>query len=382
MPEDGEERAQPTMPELEADAVVPIDAIEKSLGRQSSKGKLARSTSSVKSQKVQAAAESFAFKLVLFVVFVDTLGTQFSAPALVPLAQTLQATTDDIGTLYMARSIGSLISGFIIPQISDRKGRVIAMQISCMGSALGYLLQALVYVPAKAEDGLNLLLLGKIIAGLFSGTMPVCMAYVTDLSMPDMNTLRARMGAVGGMSQMLGIVLAPVAGAIASFGLELPFAISSGVALISWAVLLFHMKEAAVVKATGQHKKNDDDPQPQAEVKLEPESSQGPNGSVWSDINLLMLGVGFMIWIVAVLSPMLLLPFLFAEPSFGFTKQTEIATALGVSGILSGILSILTMTIVFPWLMKKKWTSDIGVAAVGCVAMCVLCGVPGLLSRD
>jgi MFS family permease len=336
-------------------------------------------------------AESFAFKMVLFVVFVDNMGAQFGAPALVPLAQTLNATPDDVGTLYMARAIGALVSGFFLPYLSDTHGRVLAMKISCFGSAIGYILQGLVYVPADPKNGLFILLIGKIVAGLFSGTVAVCYAYITDLSMPNMNTIRSRMGAVTGMSQALGIVLAPIAGAIASFGLELPFLISGGVAAVGYVMVALYLKEAKEVKETGAHKKDDDKvpaavPVPAAataasdsggdsggDSKAEPKTEQqvrGRRGGVWCDINLIILGVGFMTaFAIGSMSLMFLVPFLLSQPSFGFDTQQQVATAVGVSGILAGILQIITITFVFPFIMKKKWVSDLTICGIGGVWM-------------
>ena len=133
--------------------------------------------------------DAAAFVTVLVVVFVDTMGLHFSAPAFVPLMTSLGASADETGYLLSVRNVAALVCGFWMPYFADTKGRRPAIILSCLGSAAGYLLQGLVYEPAY-DDGtgavcsncINLMRIGKAVEGLFSMTLPVALAYVTDIT--------------------------------------------------------------------------------------------------------------------------------------------------------------------------------------------------------
>ena len=85
--------------------------------------------------------DAAAFVIVLVVVFVDTMGLHFSAPAFVPLMTSLGASADETGYLLSVRNVAALVCGFWMPYFAATKGRRPAIILSCLGSAAGYLLQ-------------------------------------------------------------------------------------------------------------------------------------------------------------------------------------------------------------------------------------------------
>merc|ERR1719390_516783 len=92
---------------------------------------------------------------------------------------------------------------------------------------------------------------GKVLSGLFGGTFPVMLAYIADLSVlapptvevAEAALLRSRTTAAAAMLFTIPIALAPIGGAVATFGLELPFFVSSAVALAGLVIALCFMEE-------------------------------------------------------------------------------------------------------------------------------------------
>jgi MFS family permease len=146
-----------------------------------------------------AQIEDGAFHLVLLVVLIDQIGIHFTSSVVIPLSITLGATATDVGYLFSARYAGALLSGFLLPMVADTKGRTIAIRLSACGSCLGYLIQGLSLVPNDPKTGWLMLMVGKVIDGMFSQTMPVCMAYLADLCLPDLVKLRKRITATFGL---------------------------------------------------------------------------------------------------------------------------------------------------------------------------------------
>ena len=346
-----------------------------------------------------------AFYTVLLVVFVDQVGLHFIAPALVPLAIALDAGPNTVSLLFTVRGVAALLCGFWLPRFADTRGRRPAIIISCLGSAIGYLLQGLVFKPSSSASGLNLMLIGKAVEGLFSMTMPVALAYVTDITKHDMAKLRTRTTTIGAVNQLVPILVAPIGGAIATFGLEIPSLVACGIAVFGLLISVMYMHEAKYVLAW-MHKKDDGDAQgPVAVVTApaaaptepgggekkegaaaaataaallpEPDAAKAP--SVWCDPNLLGLGVGLLCLAVTLIAQQMLLPYLLARPSFGLQRATvaatqeQIAKGSGLVGIPNGLLNVVAMALVYPKLLNKGWSE-----ARICLFGGVVAGVPML----
>jgi hypothetical protein len=54
--------------------------------------------------------DTFAYTVALLVVFVDTMGVQFTAPVLVPYAISLGVDVGRVGILYTMQFVGEMVS--------------------------------------------------------------------------------------------------------------------------------------------------------------------------------------------------------------------------------------------------------------------------------
>ena len=142
-----------------------------------------------------------------------------------------------------------------MPRLSDAKGRTIVVYLSMAGSMVAYLLLGLPFM--LPGDAYVWLVAGKLMSGLFGGTFPIMLAYIADLTIwkpphvtkAESNLLRTRTTYAGAMLFTIPIALAPIGGAVSSFGLYLPFLMASGVAFFGLLMAFRFMVEASVIKA-------------------------------------------------------------------------------------------------------------------------------------
>lgn len=196
----------------------------------------------------QLSPSGFAFVMCLLVVFIDMMGNQFLGPVLTPYGLSIGLQKTEIASLFSATAAGQVVSSFMLPMLSDRKGRKLAIIVSVVGSIFGYLIQGLAFIP-DYPGSYGMLIGGKALAGLFAGTMPVTTAYITELSLPNMDLLKTRMTTLVTVQQQGGTLLGPVAGSISSFGLHIPFLIAAGTALFGLPFVAYFFRNADEIKA-------------------------------------------------------------------------------------------------------------------------------------
>ena len=232
-------------------------------------------------------SEQIAVFCCLFTVFVDVMGQYFSSPVIIPYAATL---TDSLGAQSLVISLpffGRLVGGIIMPILSDKTSRKAIIWLSSAGSFVAYSLSA----GAKLY-GFPLLVAGRLIGGLFGQTLSLLMAFLAELSIPNMALLKQR------NSQMMGVnmgvrraffsppstctppltattlrfvpaqapmILAPVGGLIAGLGLNAPFIVAAAVALLGLGVNVAFFKDVKEIKEGEAKKKQDTKDQPHME---------------------------------------------------------------------------------------------------------------------
>jgi MFS family permease len=354
--------------------------------------------------------DSFAYGISLLVIFVDAMGVQFTAPVLVPYAISLGITIEQVGYLYTVQFIGEILCNLMMPRLSDAKGRTIVVYLSMIGSTVAYLLLGITY-EMETDDAFAWLVSGKFMSGLFGGTFPIMLAYIADLtifkpphvSKEESQLLRLRTTTAGAMLFTIPIALAPIGGAVATFGLHLPFLVAAAVAFCGLLMSLRFMEEASAIKQRAS-KKNDPSYQALSTTNTDSDgkvsetatasdtaaTSDGPNatpnsvvvvptepsasetddkkssesapatpapstvsdpattaptndtdthGTPWADPVLLVLGMGFFFLGVLSVGMMLLPPLLFAEDTFGLQQATVVETQEKIS-ITVGLMSV------------------------------------------
>jgi DHA1 family tetracycline resistance protein-like MFS transporter len=110
-------------------------------------------------------------------IFVDTMGIAITIPVLPYYALAFGASALELGMLSSAYSGAQVIGGVAMGYMSDKYGRVPAIQLAFIGSAIGFALSA-------AAGSYGFLLFARVIGGLSGGSMPVAQAYIADVVSP------------------------------------------------------------------------------------------------------------------------------------------------------------------------------------------------------
>ena len=151
--------------------------------------------------------------IIFVTVFVDLLGFGIVLPLLPYYAQQFHASGVAAGALIAIYSAMQFICAPLWGRLSDRIGRRPVILVSLAGSTLSYLLFAL-------ADGLGLLFVSRILAGVAGANIPVAQAFITDITSEQD---RARGMGLIGAAFGLGFVFGPaVGGLLAHYGHHAP----------------------------------------------------------------------------------------------------------------------------------------------------------------
>lgn len=140
-----------------------------------------------------------------------------------------------IGVLTALYAVMQFIFAPVLGALSDGLGRRPVLLISLGGAAINYVLMAL-------APSLELLIVGRAIAGLTSANISVATAYITDIS-PE-NTRAERFGVFNAMFG-IGFILGPVLGGVlGDYWLRLPFIAAAVLNLANLLLALFMLPES------------------------------------------------------------------------------------------------------------------------------------------
>ena len=199
---------------------------------------------------------------LLLVLFIDGMGLGLVIPVLNglifdPNSQFLPA--NDFSPLMHNVIYGAIISIFmlcwffgaaVLGDLSDQIGRKKSLIICLLGAFLSYLLSAW----AVNASSLTLLLLGRVIAGVTSGSQPIAQAAIIDLSTPE--TKARNLGFIL-LSLSLGFIFGPLFGGLLSdknispyFNFATPFYFATLISFINIVFLYLFFNETFVSKTT------------------------------------------------------------------------------------------------------------------------------------
>jgi MFS transporter, DHA1 family, tetracycline resistance protein len=137
---------------------------------------------------------------IFLTVFVDVLGLTLILPLLPYYAKDYGASDFQVGLLTSVYALAMFFSGPILGRISDRIGRKPVLLASQAGTLFGWLVLA--FAP-----NLEVLFLGRIIAGLTAGNLSTAQAYISDVT--EANEERTQAFGFFGIAFGLGFVLGP-----------------------------------------------------------------------------------------------------------------------------------------------------------------------------
>jgi len=186
----------------------------------------------------QPSAPSRSVLGVLFVtVFVDLLGFGIVLPLLPYYARTFHASGLAVGALIAVYSAMQVVFAPLWGRWSDRVGRRPVLLVSLAGSTASYLLFTL-------ADGIGLLFVSRILAGVAGANIPVAQAFIAD-STTDEDRARG-MGLIGAAFG-LGFVFGPaIGGLLAHYGHRAPGLAATVICGLNLLVALWRLPESFV----------------------------------------------------------------------------------------------------------------------------------------
>lgn len=177
---------------------------------------------------------------ILAVIFIDTISFGIIIPVMPDLITGLTGkSVEDAavpgGILMMAYALTLFVFAPLIGNLSDRFGRRPLMLISMAAFAIDYLIMGF-------ATSYEILLAGRIIAGIAGGVYATANAYIADISSHED---RARNFGIVGAAWGIGFVAGPaIGGLLGEFGPRVPFFVAAGFCSLNFIYGLFVLPES------------------------------------------------------------------------------------------------------------------------------------------
>ncbi|MCD1295603.1 MFS transporter permease [Methanocella sp. CWC-04] len=166
--------------------------------------------------------------VLLFSMFIFTLGFGIIIPVMPYYSKNLGATAFDLGLLMASYSLMQFLFAPSWGKLSDRIGRKPVLALGLLGFGVSF-------VIFGVSDSLWMLLAARIFGGMMSaGIYPSSLAIIADVTGPkDRGKAMGWMGAASG----LGMIFGPaISGVISVWGLSAPFFAAGGLAILTMAI--------------------------------------------------------------------------------------------------------------------------------------------------
>jgi len=173
--------------------------------------------------------------IVLFSVFLDMMGVSVVQPVLPFYAQKFGANATQLGALISSYALMSGIAGLFMGKLSDIFGRKKMVVFSLFGTGFGFL------ITGFARNYTELLIF-RFITGSFGTSLPIAQAYITDLI--SKNSRPKYLAFIGGVAPLAFIVGPGIGSAFATFGIRVPFFVSSGLGFTGFVFAVIFLQES------------------------------------------------------------------------------------------------------------------------------------------
>jgi multidrug resistance protein len=173
--------------------------------------------------------------VVFTTVLIDFIGFSVLFPVLPLYADRLGATPFQVGLILTLYALTQLLFLPVWGWISDRVGRRPVLLVSLLGTAVSFLLLAVV-------DTVNGIYVARALSGIFAASIGTAQAVVTDVTAPEE---RARGMGILGAAFGAGMVVGPMLGGLlASVDEVLPFQAIAVLALANFGVAWWRLPES------------------------------------------------------------------------------------------------------------------------------------------
>jgi DHA1 family tetracycline resistance protein-like MFS transporter len=208
----------------------------------------------------ESSKRKISFSAILFTFFVDNLGWSIVFPIFAPLfldpnnqifSADIEVSTRTIilGVFLAAFPLAQFFGAPLLGEFADKSGRKKALVLSIILTLVGYVISAW----SIQVRNLTLLFIGRIVTGLFSGNLSVCLATISDLSISEKAKTRnfGFLSVLAGFSFILGAFLGGKfsdSTVFKYFNAALPLWIASFLSLINLFFIIFAFKETIEIK--------------------------------------------------------------------------------------------------------------------------------------
>ncbi|MFC2088047.1 MFS transporter [Calditrichota bacterium] len=173
--------------------------------------------------------------IIFLTIFIDLLGFGIIIPILPFYAEHFGASALQIGLLSMSYSLMQFIFAPVWGRISDRIGRRPVLLFCLAGTAIGHILFGF-------ADSLIVLFISRSLTGIAAASIPVAMAYISDVTTPEN---RAKGMGMVGAAFGLGFIFGPaIGGVLSQYGYPVPIFFAAGLSFVAASLAYFKLPES------------------------------------------------------------------------------------------------------------------------------------------
>ncbi|TFG25199.1 MAG: MFS transporter [Promethearchaeota archaeon] len=168
-------------------------------------------------------------------VFIDILGFNLLFPMAGFFKDLLNTSNTLIGFVFSVNAIFGFIFGPILGKLSDKYGRKPLLLISQFGTLLGFILTAF-------SNSLLMLLIARMIDGIFGGNFPIAKAIISDVVPPEDRAIQ--MSNISVCYALAGFIGPGIGGVFFTlFGIAGPNLFAAGLTIITITLTFLMLKE-------------------------------------------------------------------------------------------------------------------------------------------